>query len=532
MKKIKIIIILLLISSYAFSQIPAAVWYKAYGGSSQEFPTSAEKTSDGGYIFAGSTNSSDGDITQSNYGGWDFWVVKTDQNGNKIWQKSYGGTGQESNLKIKQTSDGGYFLVSASSSNNNDVTGNHQPSGGTSYSRDIWVAKLDAYGTIIWSKCIGGSNSDGGDGTNDFSLDFKLTNDGGLIIAAKTASYDGDAVLRPAGPANPIWLFKLNNLGTIQWSNFYGGNGFYTNIHAINKTSDGGYIVACDTRSSELPNFHGFSGSQDFWIFKIDSMGTMQWNKCFGGVSFDIPYDIIQTSDGNYVAVGTSRSTDGDVTGNHGSYDGWMIKISNTGNLLWQKSLGGSRDEELKSVLETSDGGFMILGTTDSYNNGDVSGNHSDCSGCQDLWLVKTNSTGNKLWQVCYGTSGGDYATQLISNNNNSFTLFGNTDFSANGLWTSNFGGDYFAIKLGYPTNIVENSFKNQNIIYPNPANKSVNIISESMKYFKLFDIIGKLIHSSTNNLIDVSNMSKGIYFINLYDSDNSLIHQEKFIKE
>ena len=96
----------------------------------------------------------------------------------------------------------------------------------------------------------------------------------------------------------------------------------------------------------------------------------------------------------------------------------------------------------------------------------------------------------------------------------------------------STLGDAYGVIKLGYPTNVVENSFKNQNIIYPNPANKSVNIISESMKYFKLFDISGKLIHSSTNNLIDVSNMSTGIYFINLYDSDNSLIHQEKFIKE
>jgi hypothetical protein len=530
MKKIKIIIILLLISSHAFSQIPAAVWYKAYGGSGQEDPSSAQKTSDGGYIFAGSTTSPDGDITQSNYGGSDFWVVKTDQNGNKMWQKSYGGTGQESNLKIKQTSDGGYFLVGASSSNNNDVTGNHQPSGGTSYSRDIWVSKLDTYGTINWSKCIGGSNNDGGDGSKEFSLDFKLTNDGGLIIAANTGSWDGDAV-RPAGSVNPVWIFKLNNLGTIQWSNFYGGNSNGTFIRAINKTSDGGYIIACGTSYSNHTNFHG---SQDFWIFKIDAMGTMQWNKCFGGTSGEYPCDIIQTSDGNYVVVGSSESTDGDVTGNHGSNDGWMIKISNTGNLLWQKSLGGSRDEELKSVLETSDGGFMILGTTDSYNNGDVSGNHSDCSGsaCKDLWLLKTNATGSKLWGVCYGNGGYDYATQLIDNNNNTFTLFG---FTGGGcpLWPISYLGDaYLAIKLGYPTNIVENSFKNQNIIYPNPANKSVNIISESMKYFKLFDISGKLIHSSTNNLIDVSNMSKGIYFINLYDSDNSLIHQEKFIKE
>jgi hypothetical protein len=525
MKKIKIIIILLLISSYAFSQAPAAVWYKAYGGSGQEFPSSAEKTSDGGYIFAGASQSSGGDITQSNYGGDDFWVIKTDQNGNKIWQKSYGGTGQESNLKIQQTSDGGYFLVGASSSNNNDVTGNHQPSGGQ-YSRDIWVSKLDAYGTIIWSKCIGGSNDDG-----DGGLDFKLTNDGGLIIAAQTASYDGDAVLRPAGPANPIWIFKLNNLGTIQWSNFYGGNSNSTSIRAINKTSDGGYIVACVTGFTNLPNFHGL-GNADFWIFKIDSMGTMQWNKCFGGDLQDIPYDIIQTSDGNYVAVGTSRSTDGDVTGNHGSYDGWMIKISNTGNLLWQKSLGGSRDEELESVLETNDGGFMILGTTDSYNNGDVSGNHSDCAGCTDLWLLKTNATGTKLWQVCYGQGAEDYATQLIDNNNNTYTLFGFTAFGCP-LWPTNYLGDaYLAIKLGYPTNIIDNNKINQNIIYPNPANKTVNIISESMKYFKLFDINGKLINSSTNNLIDVSNMSKGIYFINLYDSDNSLIHQEKFIKE
>jgi hypothetical protein len=145
---------------------------------------------------------------------------------------------------------------------------------------------------------------------------------------------------------------------------------------------------------------------------------------------------------------------------------------------------------------------------------------------------LKTNSTGTKLWQVCYGAGSEDYATQLIDNNNNTYTLFGSTGSSSPGLWTAHFGGDYFAIKLGYPSNILEDNLKFDNLIYPNPANKSVHIISESMNYFKLFDINGKLINSSTNNLFDVSNMSKGIYFINLYNSDNSLIHQEKFIKE
>lgn len=514
MKTINIIIILLLISSHAFSQVPSVEWYKAYGGVDSEYPSSAEKTSDGGYIFAGTTSSSNGDVTQSNYGGDDFWLVKTDQSGSIVWQKSYGGTRYEGNLKIKQTSDGGYFLVGASSSNNNDVIGNHQPSSGPPYYSDIWVAKLDAYGTIIWSKCIGGSYSDGGDGTTiDNSLDFKLTNDGGLIIAALTYSTDGDLALNPG---KNHWIFKLNNLGIIQWSNFYDGI-----PSAINKTSDGGYIIACKSSNA-------FS---DFYILKIDSIGSLQWDNIFGGTETDIPYDIIQTSDGNYVAVGTSRSIDGDVTGNHGDYDAWMIKIGNSGNLIWQKSLGGSRYEKFNSVLETNDGGYIALGTTDSYNNGDVSGNHSDCSGCTDLWLVKTNSTGSKTWQVCYGGGLDDYGVQIIQNSNSTYTLFGKVG-SSSPLWTAHLGGDYFAIKLGYPSNILENNLKFDNIIYPNPVNKSVHIISKSMNYFKLFDINGKLINSSTNNLIDVSNMSKGIYFINLYNSDNSLIHQEKLIKE
>ncbi len=386
----------------------------------------------------------------------------------------------------------------------------------------------------MWSKCIGGSNDDGNYGGEEKTIDFELTNDGGLIIAAKTYSSDGDAVSRATLiPGHTVWIMKLSNTGTIQWSNFYGGSSLYGEApHKITKTNDGGYIIACETLSSDLNNYHGFAGNSDFWILKIDSVGNMQWNNCFGGDIDDIPYDIIQTSDSNYIAVGTTRSTNGNVTGNHGSYDGWIIKISNSGTLIWQKTLGGSRDEKLNSVLETNDGGYIILGTTDTYNNGDVSGNHADCSGCTDIWLVKTNSTGAKTWQVCYGQASEDYATQLIDNNNNTYTLFGNVGGPSPGLWTAHMGGDYFAIKLGYPNFLVENSLITQNIIYPNPATKTIYITSDHMKYYQLFDINGKSINSSTNNFIDISNLNKGIYFINIYDSNNTLIRQDKFSKE
>jgi hypothetical protein len=520
MKKIKIITTLLLISSYAFSQAPAAVWYKGYGGSEREQPTSGYKTSDGGYIFAGESGSSDGEITQGNMGSSDFWIVKTNGNGDIIWQKSYGGTGQDCRPVIKEAVGGGYWLLGATTSNNNDINGNH---GGY----DLWLAKLDSNGMLQWSKCIGGSGDDGwdnGDGISSMSdfgglvsnsnfIDFKLTSDGGLTVLTYTTSTDGDA--SNVQPQNNVWLFKLNSNGIIQWTKSYGE----VLPMALLQTIDGGYIFAC----TNYP--------YDFHIIKTDGIGNIQWSKSFGGNDKDIPTDIIQNNDGTFIVVGMSKSLNGDVSGNHGQSDGWMIKLSSQGNLIWQKSKGGSEYDDFQSILHSNDGGYILLGTTASYNNGDVPVNATSCSYCFDLWLIKTDSLGSVVWKQCYG-DGQEYATELIDNNDNTYTLLGLIPGNSPLFSVSTLGDAYGVIKLGYPTNIVENSFKNQNIIYPNPANKSVNIISESMKYFKLFDINGKLIHSSTNNLIDVSNISTGIYFINLYNSDNSIIHQEKFIKE
>jgi len=168
----------------------------------------------------------------------------------------------------------------------------------------------------------------------------------------------------------------------ITWQKCLGGSSdeFARSVH---QTSDGGYIVAGDTYSNN-GDVSGNHGESDFWVVKLTSTGSLQWRKCLGGGNWDMAYSIQQTSDGGYIVAGMTESNNGDVSGNHGDLDLWVVKLTSTGSLQWQKCFGGSSDDGAYSIQQTSDGGYVVAGGTES-NNGDVSGNHGE----YDLWVVK-----------------------------------------------------------------------------------------------------------------------------------------------
>ncbi|HPZ36691.1 MAG TPA: T9SS type A sorting domain-containing protein, partial [Bacteroidales bacterium] len=355
---------------------------KCLGGTDHDFAYSIQQTSDGGFIVAGLTGSNDGDVS-GNHGGSDAWVVKLNSSGEIEWQKCLGGTNYDFAYSIQQTSDGGFIVASITGSNDGDVSGNH---GGSDY----WVVKLNSSGGIEWQKCLGGTNSDGGI-FNDYIYSIQQTSDGGFIMACETMSNDGDVSGNHG--SYDAWVVKLNSLGDIEWQKCLGG----TNrdiANSIQQTSDGGFIVAGSTSSND-GDVSGNHGYGDAWVVKLNSSGDIEWQKCLGGTNSDWAYSIQQTNDSGFIVAGYTHSNNGDVSGNHGYYDYWVVKLNSSGDIEWQKCIGGTNYEFANSIQQTSDGGFIVAGETLS-NNGDVSGNH----GYSDAWVVKLTNEPDRINEI------------------------------------------------------------------------------------------------------------------------------------
>lgn len=343
------------------------VWEKTLGGTGLDHGSAIQQTNDGGYIVAGYSPSLDGQVT-GNHGAQDFWIVKLNVTGGIIWQKSLGGTADDLARSVIQTIDGGYIIAGESSSNDGDVTGNHGED-------DYWIVKLDPSGNLIWQKSIGGS---GFDRPNC----IKQTSDGGYIVVGSAQSTDGDVMHLPTDPSQ--WIVKLDASGNIIWKKSYGSGQPGETATYVSLTSDGGFIIASSCAGNG-GNVTGYHAGVDYWVIKLDANGSLVWQKALGGSLGELPNYVKQLSDGGYIIAGGSTSTDGDVTGNHGNADFWLSKLSSTGDLLWQKSMGGSGVDRAFAVCQTTDGGFATVGQTSSNNTGDVGANHGQI----DYWFVK-----------------------------------------------------------------------------------------------------------------------------------------------
>ncbi|HYE55937.1 MAG TPA: hypothetical protein VD996_13890 [Chitinophagaceae bacterium] len=355
-------------------------WQRCLGGTADEHLAGEGlggdliATSDGGYILVGQSESVNGDVTatiEGNHGLFDAWVVKLAADGAIQWQRSLGGSSDERDYCIKQTSDGGYILAGHTMSNDQNVAGNH---GGT----DIWVVKLNASGTIIeWQRCLGSTAS-------EWYPHLEFAHDGAYIIAAGTYGNNGDVSGNHEATEADVWVVKLTTTGDIQWQKCYGGTS--TDIGTgIKATPDGGYVVAGYTFSddgdlSEPADFY------DMWVFKINGTGELQWEETFGSWNMEFANSIALTNTNKIVVSGITEShfDDGDVVGAKGERDMWTICLSSTGELLWQKTLGGSLFDQAMHVMQTTDGGFLISGESAS-NDFDAAGNPFPFA----AWVVK-----------------------------------------------------------------------------------------------------------------------------------------------
>ena len=369
------------------------VWNKLLGGNNDEIPSCINQTTDGGYIVAGTSfSSANGDVTGTSHGQGEYWIVKLDANGNITWNKLLGGNGGELAGSIQQTTDGGYIITGISNSSaNGDVTGTNH---GGLY--DCWVVKLDATGNIVWNKLLGGNGED------DVEKILQTADGGYIAAGSTNSSANGDVTGTNHGAmgSHDFWIIKLDAGGNITWNKLLGGND-YDYLYSIQQTTDGGYIAAGPSYSSANGDVTGTShGNYDYWIVKLDAAGNITWNKLFGASLDEIAFNIKQTPDGGYIVAGSSNSSaNGDVTGTShspGASDYWVVKLNSLGTILWNKLLGGSNFDDAPGIQLTTAGGYILTGHSNSSATGDVTG---VTHGNTDFWIIKLDAFGNIIYQ-------------------------------------------------------------------------------------------------------------------------------------
>jgi len=346
---------------------PETLWTRSFGGTALDCVYSLVQTSDGGLVFTGVTRS-------SGAGEEDVWLVKTDASGNQLWERTFGGPGSDIAYSVQQTSDGGFIIAGFTSS---------YGAGG----RDVWLIKTDASGDLTWQKTYGGSQWDEGRGVLERP-------DGGYVIVGYTSSYGVDGT--------DVWLFKTDSQGVIQWSGFFGGPELDAGL-SVAPAPDGGLILTGYTTSSG-------AGNKDVWLIKTSAGGQMEWNRTFGGFYEDSGRSVRPTADGGYILAGYTLSY---IPGNSWA---WLIKTDPSGSVSWDRFFGGDKADQGNSVLQTSEGGFIVCGSTNTFG-----------AGSRDVWLVKTDATGSIQWDLTFGGADWDEGHAVLVAPDGGFFAAGST---------------------------------------------------------------------------------------------------------
>lgn len=396
-----IFVIFIITGNNSDAQIPAVVAQHCYGGTGTDRANCIRQTADGGYIIAGSTTSYDGNVT-GQHGSFDYWLVKTDSTGNLEWEKTFGGNSLDIANAVAVMPNG-YIIAGSTESTNGDVTGNHGIA-------DYWIVKTDLTGNLVWQKTFGGTG-------DDLARSVAITSSNEIIAAGWSNSSDGDVTANHG--AYDFWIIQLDSAGNLLFEKSYGGTGF-DYAHLLSVTSDGGYIVTGITSSND-GDVTGNHGSDDLWVMKADSSGSIEWQKSMGGSLNENGQSVKQTSDGGYIVAGFTSSFNGDVTNHFGGDDCWIIKLDSSGAFDWKHGFGGSANDYAHDVIENTSGGYDVFGETIS-NSGNVVGNH----GNYDCWLLHLDSTGIFGYQLPLGGSLDEMGFSIIETADG-FSLAGQT---------------------------------------------------------------------------------------------------------
>jgi hypothetical protein len=473
------------------SSIAQTTFERTYGGMLDDFGFSVQQTIDRGYIILGSTS-------LFGPGSLDFYFIKTDSLGDTLWTMTYGGTDSDAGYSVQQTLDGGYILTGSSSSFGPGTL-------------SVYLIKTDSSGDTQWTRSYGGDEI-------DFSRSVIQTLDGGYIISGGTTSFGAGFF--------DVYLIKTNSQGESLWTKTYGDTGSDAST-SVQQTFDGGYII------TGWKNYFSPS-SQRVYLVKTDSKGDTLWTKTYGGSMSSRGNSVQQTSDGGYIITGYTYSS---ITG---SYDVYLIKTDSNGDTLWTKTYGGTDSDEGNSVQQTFDGGYVVAGKIES------TGTH-----IADVYLIKTDPSGDTQWTRTYGGSSQDEGFCIQQTFDGGYIITGMKNYS---LWSDT--SDVYLIKTdenGLVVGIEEKvedklSFKTSKLILlqnqPNPFN-----ISTSIRYqipyannvtLSIYDINGRLRETLLNEYQkpgiyqvkwEGNNQASGIYFYQLRSGAQTQIRKLTFVK-
>ena len=482
--------IALILCGAASAQIPDTAWTRTFEGDG--IGHCVQQTADGGYVITGYKYFP----TSAN----DIFVMKTDAYGDSIWAYIYGDMGDDEAYYIQQTNDGGFIITGKRTVTNQE---------------DLWLLKTDPLGDTLWTKTYGGSYDEQG-----FSV--QQTPDGGYIVGGGTSSFG-------AGPPGTydVWLLRTDTLGDTLWTRTYCDPGLQDGHGLVKNTTDGGYIIAC----------HGGGwGNLDLWLIKTDSLGDTLWWKTYGGYDWDIHgWDFQITSDGGCILAAYTWSF-GPGTPNYSNI--WLLRTDSSGDTLWARVYGGTNNDSPGCVDTTADGGYVIAGLTKSYG-----------SGGEDLWLIKTDSTGDSLGTRTYGTTYNDWGQFIRITSDHGYIITGG--YNSPATWHP----DIWLLKtqpdLGIAEHEPSSEVKAMSLqVSPNPFYYTTKIryslldtrYSMRNPAISIYDATGRLVRSfnlesSIQNLESEvmwdgtdqagRKLASGVYFVKLTDGDKSIVEEK-----
>jgi len=433
--------LLVILSSSVFSQ----TWIKTFGGLKDDDGHTVHQTFDGGYIITGITKP----VNAMDY---DLWLIKTNGNGDILWTKTYGGSNVDEGIDVKQTTDNGFIITGRTSSFG---AGNS----------DVWLIKTNSNGDSLWSKTFGGVN-------NEYGNSVIQTADNGYVIIGSTESFG-------AGGSD-FWMIKTNNVGDSIWSKTYGGN-YHDIAFGGEQTSDDGFVLTGYTQPA------GFSNA-DVWLIKTDHLGEIEWSQTYGGNLAELATSVQQTYDEGYIITGYTMSYGA------GSMDLWLIKTDMYGDTIWTKTFGGASNDQGTCVIETAESDFIVCRFNFSLSP----------DGDPDLWLIKTDISGDTLWTRTYGGSGSEVGHFIEETFDGGLIVSG---------WTSSYGAgqkDIWLLHLDEDGQVGIDETMNprssnlelkQN--YPNPFMGSTAIEyfipTSGLVSLNIYDLTGRLITTLVN---------------------------------
>lgn len=491
--------IILSISSFVWCQ--TIEWENHYGGTNIEELTDILQTENNEYILVG-TSYSYNDSIIDNFGNNDFWVVKIDENGQMLWQQNYGGTDFDKAASIIPATDGGYIVGGSSGSTDHDIS---NPLGETDY----WIVKITEDGAIQWEKSLGGS-------FGDRLTDIIPLSDGGYLTGGyseRTNAIPGDTF----GDID-ILICKISSIGDIEWQRSY-DRSVFDRLEKILTTPDGGYLLggaSLDNATEEHYNAR---------LIKINSSGAIEWEKTYGGTGYDYLEDLVPATNGSAYYLGANtNSTDGDAMSESFGYeDYWLLKIDETGNIIWEKKYGHEFFDMLETVVPTSDGGALLGGTSDgggSFIN-------------DNYWIVKVDENGDMEWQKNY--EGGRF-NDAIQTNDEGFLLGGTITISQEYFEVDQ---DFLVYKICDNSNSdcnvidsINDDFSEQSIsniqLLPNPADDFITIQFYARQAEKVnllfYDNNGRLLTKQemmtkvgmNDKTLNINHYPSGTYFIKI----------------